>query len=67
MLSTPCNAADEEPWSEVRGLADEAWFVDVDVDTAMARVAARQVSSLTSWWVLYLPQCAHESKVAGIL
>ena len=32
----------------MRGLADEAWFVDVDVDTAMARVAARQVSHKTS-------------------
>lgn len=31
----------------MRGLADEAWFVDVDVDTAMARVAARQVSVTT--------------------
>ena len=43
------HATDEEPWAEVRGLADEAWFVDVDVDTAMARVAARQVSCFMSW------------------
>ena len=36
-------AADEEPWAEVRTLADETWFVECALDAAMARVAARQV------------------------
>ncbi|KAK9845962.1 hypothetical protein WJX81_007012 [Elliptochloris bilobata] len=35
---------DEEPWAEVRELANEAWFVDVPLDQAMARVALRQVA-----------------------
>ncbi len=36
-------AADEEPWAEVRTLADETWFMECALDAAMARVAARQV------------------------
>lgn len=36
---------DEEPWREVRGLADETWFVDVDQALAWDRVAKRHVRS----------------------
>lgn len=39
-------AADEEPWSQVKAHLDEAWFVDADVDAALDRVIARQVSLL---------------------
>lgn len=34
--------ADLEPWAGLAGLFDEAWFVDCDIDEAMARVYARQ-------------------------
>lgn len=39
-----CVHVDEEPWSELKGLADEAWFISCDIDTAMERVVARQVT-----------------------
>ena len=35
---------DEPPWSALGELFDEAWFVDCDVDTAMARVVKRHLS-----------------------
>ena len=37
---------DIEPWARLRGdgLLDEAWFVDVELDEAMARVFRRQTA-----------------------
>ena len=34
---------DEEPWSSIRDIVDETWFISCPVDTAMDRVLARQV------------------------
>lgn len=31
----------EEPWSQLRGLMDEIWYVEVDEDLRMQRLAAR--------------------------
>ena len=36
--------ADEEPWRQVKGMVDESWFVDTDLDAALERVVQRQVS-----------------------
>ena len=37
--------AAEEPWSDIRALVDEAWYVDCNVDAAMERVLARQTAN----------------------
>ena len=37
---------DQSPWDELQTrLLDDAWFVDVDLEVAMARVYARQVGN----------------------
>lgn len=35
---------EEAPWSTLRSLFEETWFIDCDVDTAMARVFSRQTA-----------------------
>jgi len=35
---------DEHPWTELRDLFDDTWFVDCPLDTAMQRVFERQTS-----------------------
>ena len=35
----------EEPWNQVKGLVDEAWFVDVDPVLARGRIAKRHIKS----------------------
>lgn len=35
---------EEPPWASLQQLFDETWFVDCEVDTAMARVFARQTA-----------------------
>ena len=35
----------EEPWNGIKGLVDEAWFVDVDPDLAKGRIANRHIKS----------------------
>lgn len=35
---------EEPPWGTLQSLFDETWFVDCEVDTAMARVFARQTA-----------------------
>jgi len=41
----------EEPWSRIKGLVDEAWFVDVDPILAKGRIAKRHIKSgiETTW------------------
>lgn len=34
-----------EPWSRLRALLDDAWFVECDVDEAMQRVFQRQTGN----------------------
>lgn len=42
---------DEQPWSKIKGMADEAWFVDVDPVLARARIARRHLKSgIESCW-----------------
>ncbi len=36
---------DMDPWKELPDILNDTWFVDVDVDTAMERVFARQVGN----------------------
>ena len=36
---------DEEPWSRITELVDDTWFVDVDPDLALIRVARRHLDS----------------------
>lgn len=36
---------DQPPWSELRGLMHDTWFVDVDLGVAMQRVLTRQTGS----------------------
>jgi pantothenate kinase len=36
---------DEEPWDKIKGLVDEAWFVDVDPIMAKERIAKRHIKS----------------------
>ena len=38
--------ADEEPWSSIRDIVDETWFILCPIDTAMDRVLSRQVTLL---------------------
>lgn len=33
---------DQEPWRQLRGVFNETWFLDVDIDVAMERVFQRQ-------------------------
>ena len=35
----------EQPWNRIKGLVDEAWFVDVDPALAKARIAKRHIKS----------------------
>lgn len=35
--------ADVPPWDQLKGLFDDTWYVDCDIDTAMQRVLARQI------------------------
>jgi pantothenate kinase len=35
----------EEPWNRIKGLVDEAWFVDVDPVLAKERIAKRHIKS----------------------
>lgn len=32
---------DEQPWAAIRGLLDEAWYIDIDLEESMARTKAR--------------------------
>ncbi len=32
---------DEPPWADIKGLLDEAWYIDLDPETSMARTKAR--------------------------
>ena len=36
---------DEEPWSRISELIDDTWFIDVDPDMALLRVAKRHMNS----------------------
>ena len=36
---------DEHPWSQIKGLVDEAWFVDVNPALARGRIARRHMKS----------------------
>jgi len=36
---------DEEPWSQIEGLVDDTWFVDVDPLLAKRRIAKRHIKS----------------------
>ena len=38
-------ALDQEPWRDAAQLMDELWFVDVSMDTAVARLVKRHVAS----------------------
>jgi pantothenate kinase len=42
---------DEEPWSQIEGLVDDTWFVDVDPILAKGRIAKRHIKSgiETTW------------------
>ncbi|TVY84638.1 putative uridine kinase [Lachnellula suecica] len=42
---------DEEPWSRVRGLVDDTWFVEVDPELARMRIAKRHIKAgiETTW------------------
>ena len=35
----------EEPWNQIKGLVDEAWFMDVDPILAKRRIAKRHIKS----------------------
>lgn len=37
--------ADVAPWKDIRGLVDETWYVDCNVDKAMRRVLQRQIGN----------------------
>lgn len=37
--------ADEEPWSGIKDIVDETWYIDSDIDAAMERVLARQTGN----------------------
>lgn len=36
---------EKEPWSEIRGLVDESWFVEVDFEVAGRRLVPRHVKA----------------------
>lgn len=35
--------ADVPPWNELKGVFNETWYVDCDIDVAMQRVLERQI------------------------
>jgi len=51
-------ASDMQPWCELANIFDDSWFLECDLDTAMDRVYARQISN-------GVPPYVSRARVAG--
>lgn len=59
---------DEFPWSQIAGFADDTWFVDVDRDLALKRVAQRHLKSgIEHTWERALYRAEHNDMINGDL
>lgn len=34
---------DEEPWAQIRGMLDEAWYIDINLEESLVRTKARHI------------------------
>ncbi|TKW29465.1 hypothetical protein SEVIR_3G396100v4 [Setaria viridis] len=49
---------EEDVWREIRGLFDEKWFIDIDIDVSMQRVLKRHIATgkepdVAAWRISY--------------